>query len=393
MCIPPWNFSSAMYVTDRLMFAENICRNFEMVKSGNRKSKKWVVAAAVAAAVIVAAVVTFLGLYRAGVFTSSQSASDYYYSADNMGLYTAVGDGFAAVSGSELQVFDKAGNLTVNKNFLMTQPRVASGGELALAYDAGGTAAEIFSDSGIVKSITASGNIISGKVNENGYVTLCVQETGYKGVVYVYNTKGEEIFEWLSGSAYVMTAAVSPDNKYLSVLSYTDTGTRVTKLRLSNEDYREDYEIPQVVGIDTDFAGSDILVLTGDVLYHIDGGGNITEMYNFNGKYLNAYVLGETATLVLRQHQAGGVSEIVSVEENGAVNGTQTAEGSVVALDANDRYTAVLTDSELRIYDTALREQIAYYEVTGGLEVILREKGDAIVAMRHSAHVYPADTK
>ena len=40
------------------MFAENICRNFEMVKSGNRKSKKWVVAAAVAAAVIVAAVVT-----------------------------------------------------------------------------------------------------------------------------------------------------------------------------------------------------------------------------------------------------------------------------------------------------------------------------------------------
>ena len=224
-------------------------------------------------------------------------------------------------------------------------------------------------------------------------MTLCVQETGYKGVVYVYNTKGEEIFEWLSGSAYVMTAAVSPDNKYLSVLSYTDTGTRVTKLRLSNEDYREDYEIPQVVGIDTDFAGSDILVLTGDVLYHIDGGGKITEMYNFNGKYLNAYVLGETATLVLRQHQAGGVSEIVSVEENGAVNGTQTAEGSVVALDANDRYTAVLTDSELRIYDTALREQIAYYEVTGGLEVILREKGDAIVAMRHSAHVYPADTK
>ena len=72
--IPPWNFSSAMYVTDRLMFAENIYRNFEMVKSGNRKSKKWVVAAAVAAAVIVAAVVTFLGLYRAGVFTSSQSA-------------------------------------------------------------------------------------------------------------------------------------------------------------------------------------------------------------------------------------------------------------------------------------------------------------------------------
>ena len=45
-----------------------------------------------------------------------------------------------------------------------------------------------------------------------------------------------------------------------------------------------------------------------------------------------------------------------------------------MALDANDRYTAVLTDSELRIYDTARREQIAYYEVTGGLEEILREK-------------------
>ena len=56
-------------------------------------------------------------------------------------------------------------------------------------------------------------------------------------------------------------------------------------------------------------------------------------------------------------------------------------------------YTAVLTDGELRIYDITLREQIAYYEVTGGLEVIIREKGDAIVAMRHSAHVYPADTK
>ena len=348
---------------------------------------------AVVAAVIVAAIVTFLGLYRSGVFDSSQDASDYYYSADNMGLYTAVGDGFAAVSGSELQVFARDGNLTVNKSFLMSQPRVASGGKLALAYDAGGTTAEIFSDSGIIRSITASGNIVSGKMNKNGYTALCVQETGYKGVVYVYNAKGEEIFEWLSGSAYVMTAAVSPDNKYLSVLTYTDSGTRITKLRLSKEDYREDYNIPQVVGIDTEFAGSDILVMTDEVLYHIDGGGNITEMYNFTGKYLNAYVLGETTLLVLRQYQAGGVSEIVSVEENGAVNGTQSVDGSVAAFDANDKYAAVLTDSELRIYDTELREQIAYYEVTGGLEVIIRETGSAVVAMRHSAHVYSAGDK
>lgn len=67
--------------------------------------------------------------------------------------------------------------------------------------------------------------IISADVSENGDVVITSDKAHSKGVVTVFNRKGETVFQWNSGKYEVLDADISPASRHLAVsLLNTESG-------------------------------------------------------------------------------------------------------------------------------------------------------------------------
>lgn len=346
----------------------------------------------VIAAAVIAAVALVLVEAQSGRFSMfDQRTETYYYSSDTNSVYSSVGDGFAAASGSGLQVFGKSGVQTLSETYIMDTPAISSGGKNAVVYDIGGSTVKIFSDSGILQSIKTDGAVISAKMSSGGWTALCTEEAGYQGAVYVYNSSGTLAYKWLSGSSYILSAAVSPDSKYLAVLCLGSDGTKIMSLKLDDEEYANETHIPDEILIDVDFADDgSVYGLSSSALYRISVPGTAETIYSFDDMHLSDYNIRGSVVLALNEHKSGGTCQIVSVQADGTVSHLANMQSGILSMSVGSKYTAVLTDTELNIYDTAKGELCASYSVSACVRVIVYDDGAVIAASRHWANVYSA---
>lgn len=315
---------------------------------------------------------------------------EFYYSSSDDSVYSKVGMGFAVASTSELQVFGADGVQTLQEAYIMSDPAVSSGGNNAALYDIGGNTVKIFNADKMIQSIKTDGKVISAKVSKNGYTAVCCEEIGYQGAVYVYNSVGSLVFKWLSGDGYVLSACVSGDDQYLAVLTVGKEGTRLVKLKLDEEAYKKEYAAQGSILLDAEFTETgDIYAISDEALYIVSGD-TINKIYTFGEMNLADYNLGSNALLVLDEHRSGGVSRVVSVLPGGEAREVAAFENGVIAMDAGKKYIAVLTDTELCIYNTKEYEKTANYEVSACLKVLVYDDGTVVAASRHSADVYSA---
>ena len=118
-----------------------------------------------------------------------------------------------------------------------------------------------------MKSITASGKIISACLNEDGWLALCTQESGYKGLVTVYNAKGGEEYYWHSAGGYTLSAEVSSNNRELAVLTLTDEGSRIVFFELDNTEEKSSLTFPETLVTEISYIKSDsVLAVSEDML-------------------------------------------------------------------------------------------------------------------------------
>lgn len=143
-------------------------------------------------------------------------------------VFTDIEGGLAVCSSGGLQVYDVNAEKMFSQAFEMLNPTICSNGSVSAAYDLGGKLLKVFDLYSVTKSISTEGKIISASINENGWLALCMQESGaYNSVVTIYNDHVEEIFKWFSAEGHILSAAISPDNKGLAVLTLTDEGSRI----------------------------------------------------------------------------------------------------------------------------------------------------------------------
>lgn len=362
------------------------------IRQENRKKNIRGIVITVIAAAVIAAVGLAVVEAQTGRFSAfEQRPENYYYSSDAGSVYASVGDGLAVASGSGLQVFGKDGVQTLSETYIMDSPAISSGGKNAVVYDVGGSTVKIFNDSGIIQSIRTDGAVISARMNQNGWTALCAEETGYQGAVYVYNSGGVLAFKWLSGSSYILSACVSPDNKTLAVLCIGSDGAKIVSLDLNDESYSEETHISGDILIDVGFdSGGGVYGLSGSSLYYIGVPGSAEVIFSFDGMHLADYNIQGRAVLALDEHKSGGTCKIISVSPDGTSNTIAEQENGILSIAAGTKYTAVLTDTELNIYDTKKNELSAAYDVTACVKVLVYEDGSVVAASKHSAGVYSA---
>ena len=345
--------------------------------------------------ITVAAVIVLTAVGFAVVATQNSTAfkertDSFYYSASDDAVFSKVGNGFAVASTSELQVFSEDGVQTMQETYIMSNPAMACGGENAVLYDIGGNSVKIFCTEGMIQNINTDGRVISAEVNPKGWTAVCCEETGYQGAVYVYNAGGSLVYKWLSGDGYVFSAAISQDNTYMAVITLGKSGTRIVKLKLTEESYKKEYIVEGELLLDIYYNSKGEIYAFSDANLYIVKNDNIKLIYSFGKMNLVDYCFGDEVVFALSEHKTGGSCVVIKVLSSGEMKPVSSYDDGVVSIDMSRKYISVLTDTGLYVYDYNDHDLSANYEVSACLKVLMYEDGAVAAASRNSAGVYSA---
>lgn len=97
---------------------------------------------------------------------------------------------------------------------------------LAIAED-GGKNFYLFLEGTYLWSGNINGEILQIHVNQNGYMAIVTTDSTYKSIITLYNSQGEELFNYRLSTTRVIDATISKDNKYLAFAELDTSGTLI----------------------------------------------------------------------------------------------------------------------------------------------------------------------
>jgi len=312
----------------------------------------------------------------------------YAYESGIDQVYAAVGDGLAVASGSAVQLLDDAGKTVFKQLVSYGAPAVFTGKDAALFCDIGAKNAVWASRSGESRTLTPAGTLLTAAMNQSGYYILVTEAAGYKALVSVYDSDGALLYEWWSGTGYVICAALSPDNRLLAVLCAENGGGKLHLFSLSSDKELNGASFPNELPFDLCFQGSDtICVLSEQGLHFFDIDANPLGFHDFGSYYLTDYCLsGEHfAVVCLNAYRAGAGGMLMTVNRSGEVLGWVELDKDVLSLDARGRQVLVMTASSLELYGQSMGLQRSHEALMTARKALLRSGGDVLLLSAYAA--------
>ena len=372
-----------------------------------KKPRKWlwltltvlVVLGVVAAAVLWDAN-SFDGLRRKLIYARAEKdetgcAKLYYYENDATSRFAALDGSLVTVAANQVRVLDAHSKVLYQNSVRFLHGDLAAGGDLAVAYDIGGTTLYALDSKGLRWQQETEGELISVTVNPHGYVTAAYNRSGAKAAVTVWDSTGEPVFTYHSARRFVMTAALARDDRTLAAVTMgqEDGGFR-SFLVLYHTDSEKEVATTAVDGgvvYALKTARRSFCAVTEQALYFLDTGGAQKASYSYGGQFLRRCETGENgdwAALLLSRYKSGGFANLITVDDQGNELGGKDIDGEVLDMSVAGRYVAVLFSDRLVIYDKYLTEVAVLPEVSDARAVLMRQDGSAVLAGAEGASLY-----
>ena len=326
---------------------------------------------------------------------ASVAKEEYILESGAGQVFAQAGSGLAAASTSGLELLDENAGLAASRLFPMNTPAIAACAEFALFYDLGGTNMVVARFDGTTRELTCAGDIISATVSQGGVIAVTTECTGYRALVTVYNSALDPIYEWYSSSAWVMTAAVSPDGRSMAVLVYTAAGSEVRFFSLTKTEQQAELVAEDTLLLDLHWiSGSQLCAYSSEAAWFFSAKGELASMYSFEGRYLSACTFDSAgcAVFALSDYRSGTTETLVSLDTAGAVLGTAELQSEIIALTASGGEVLVLCPDAAVLLSGSLIEKGRLYGVTGFKYGILRSRGEALLISTNYAEVYTFDS-
>lgn len=373
----------------------------EKRKKKKRGYARRIIAAAATLVIIAAAVTLFL--YRdkltseglRGLFGGESAAVDtsgaaYAYEAGSNEVFAAAGNGLAIASGSGMQLLDSDGYTVTKQIFSLSAPAVAASGVNCAFYDVGGTTLRVADFGGTITNLDSPEPIISVSVNDNGWLAVVTEERGHKGLVTVYDAELSPVYMWHSGSAYVLSARISPDNKSMAALTVNAEGGGVSIFSLSSEEPTAVFEARGELLIDLCYISQNRLcALSESRALFLDAKLEEQGSYDFAGRYLTDYNMDGNGfvALLLGKYRSGNAGTLVTLGQDGSLTGQLDIQRDLVSLSASGSRLLAYYSDELVLYSPELERQGSREDVVGLKGALLRDKGDCLLLSSYSAEV------
>jgi len=330
------------------------------------------------------------------VYGNGAEQNSYTFAADPNNRYGQLGEKLIVLSQNHLQVLENDSTAFFSREVQLSQPALDVGNELAVAYDIGGENLYVFSAEGVQMELTMEEGygIISAHMNDNDYLAVVTEQSGYKGVVTVYNEEMTSVFAYRSSSQFLSDAVVSEDCSTVTVVAMGQQDgsfcSQLIRYQLTQTTSDAEAVLPGHLTLDAEnMAGLCVSVSDNEIAF-VDERGEMTGNFTYGGLYLRDYTLsgGNFAALLLNRYRSGSIGTLVTVGGDGRAIAMLDITDEVLDIAAAGEYVAVLYNDSMVVYNSAMEEQSVLEDTGYASHVILHEDGSAIVIGGNTAWRY-----
>lgn len=311
----------------------------------------------------------------------------FTFDAHNSNCYADFDGGLAVTSVGGLNTYDNRGRESIVSQGQLALPAMETGGELAVAWDVGGTTLlAVHPGRGEVLRVSAEKPILDVDVSGGGELCYLSSASGYKSVLAVYDDGQELIYRWLSSSTYMSLCAISEDGSRVATVGLgQQDGSFESSLNLFRTNYDQ---IEATVSLGSqliyDLAYLDeytICAVGESSVQMLSAEGEILGSFTYGDQFLKDFDFGGDGflTLSLNMYRAGNRYTLVTVDTAGRQLAELYLGQEILDLSACGKYIAVLTTEGLTVYNRLL-EVYAETEETGtATAVVMRKDGSVLL--------------
>ena len=297
--------------------------------------------------------------------------------------------GAVTVSAAGAHYYGLDGEHLAEEVLSLENPVLSASRTAAVAYDAGNQSLFVFrgGQETFTLTLTGSNNLLSARVNDSGWLAVTAQQSGFKGAVTVYNSRGREVITIGLSSVFAVDAAVSPDGQNVAVVTMgQEQGDFFSRLLLYPLDQTEpslQVELGGLTVLDLDYEEGLLWVLGEDRLLTVPTDGSETRTYFLTPGYLKGCSLeGDGFALLLTgPYRAGAAAQAVVVD--GSAQAVQVLDCS-----AAGEYFSLLSGSRLTIYGQETEPHAVLDDPQGARHVDLAPNGSALLANDQQAWLF-----
>lgn len=318
------------------------------------------------------------------------------HAGGDLASFSLTDNGVMMVSQGGTRYYSFRGDVFSERVMNYSNPMLHNGNNMAVLYDAGGKILSVYGDESeqFTHAMGQEGSILSARLNRNNWMVVVTQESGYKGVVTVYNSQFQPVMDISLSTTYVMDAFLSPDNRRIAVLTVGQTaGIFESKLLiydLNSEEAKETLTFSGKVVLDMDYESDAIWLLCEKEIIIINTTTFQYVSWEFPNQYLKDADLGGDgfATLLLGQYRAGTANQLLTIDKDGTVLGQFFVKTTPLALSAAGNYVGYLSGDGFILLSKELEVRATLEEIRHANEVSLAKDGTALLASKQEAWLY-----
>ena len=301
----------------------------------------------------------------------------------------------ASTSGSHYYSF--SGEQYAENVAAMSNPVLSASLRAGVVYDAGGRSLSLFRRgelSPLSLELDENDQLLSARVNGAGWLAVTTQQSGFKGVVTVYNENGAKVIQIRLSSAFAVDAALSPDCKTVAVVTLDQKdGSFFSSLLLYPVDKEEpsaQVDLGNTVVLDLDYEADRIWVLGEDRITLVPADGSQPLTYSFGRSYLKGCSFGGDgfALLLLGRYRSGSAFEVLTIGPDAAPVARLEPDGQVLSFSCAGNYCSLLTGRHLQIYTQDLRPYASLDSTQSAVRTALAPNGSALLANDQKAWLF-----
>jgi len=189
-----------------------------------------------------------------------------------------------------LSIYTQDASLIKNENLNSNKVSLCGNGPYTAVYAEDTKILYLYKDKEQIWNKTISNSIKDVVIHDNGFVSICFLQNGYKSGVTLFNNNGEAILTSYLASSYAVNTLLSKDFKLFYIAEVNTAGIkpkssiRIIELNSKNNKEIANIEIASneiITDIDYGF-NENILILTDSAIYNLSKDNIVSNITKFN---------------------------------------------------------------------------------------------------------------
>ena len=300
------------------------------------------------------------GLARHASFADSQKEEAYTDITGSSVLeknFQSLNSGLIYISDTSIVQLNHDCEKDFSEKHSFTNPLLKTSGIYTIVFNEGSDEYRIIYDKHKIHSGTQGTCITDCDINDSGDYCVLSDQTGYLSCLSVYNKSNEFVYSYSFSDYYAVSVSISKDGSKVAVGAMNSSdGRLVSKVYLLDVTKNEPIEVYTYEGqliYEIKFIADDRFAVITDLLTSVvrsDGSKEIP--YSYSSQILTAYDIcyGKDIVLSLSKSDDGRSCSLITLNSDGYEIGSFATDLKIVALDAAEDRTAVISYGKLSIY-------------------------------------------